>query len=202
MRNDPFNLIITGVGGQGNVLASQVLGRALVKKGLLVTIGETYGLSQRGGSVMSHIRVSEKRRMGPLIPKSKAHAVVGLEPIEVLRILPDYGNDDVVCIVNSRPVHPLGVIAGEREYPDLEEIKSALAELSAKHFWIDATDIAMRLGASIMTNVVMIGALAGSGLLPLSVEEVLREVETSFPESKREVNREAFAIGLDAVSGC
>jgi len=201
MRNDPFNLIITGVGGQGNVLASQVLGRALVKSGFLVTIGETYGLSQRGGSVMSHIRISKKRRMGPLIPVSKAHAVVGLEPIEALRVLPEYGNDEVVCIVNSRPVHPLGVIAGERDYPDLAEIESALTELSAKYYRVDATEIAMRLGASIMANVVMIGALSGAGLLPLSTDDVLKEIETSFPESKRELNREAFAIGVEAVSG-
>jgi len=91
MDKDPFNLIITGVGGQGNVLASQILGRVLLKNGYSVTVGETYGLSQRGGAVLSHIRVSRTMTLGPLIPMGMAHAVVALEPAEALRVLPDYG---------------------------------------------------------------------------------------------------------------
>ena len=79
-----YNLIITGVGGQGNVLSSQLIGQALVGKGYFVTIGETYGASQRGGSVMSHIRISSQKQLSPLIPRGKADIVVGLEPVEAL----------------------------------------------------------------------------------------------------------------------
>lgn len=107
-----FNLIITGVGGQGNVLASQIVGRAAVNKDWRVTVGETFGLSQRGGPVMSHIRLSEKFNCAPLIPPNMAHVIVGLEPLETLRILMEYGNEDTVFIVNSRPIYPLNVIAG------------------------------------------------------------------------------------------
>ncbi|MFH1757501.1 MAG: 2-oxoacid:acceptor oxidoreductase family protein, partial [Pseudomonadota bacterium] len=83
-EKDSYNLIITGVGGQGNVLSSQLIGQAFVHKGYFTTIGETYGASQRGGSVMSHIRISSKKQLSPLIPKGKADVIVALEPVEAL----------------------------------------------------------------------------------------------------------------------
>jgi len=85
ISDDPLNIVIAGVGGQGNVLASHIIGQGLMQKGFRVTLGETYGLSQRGGAVMSHIRISERERMGPLIPEGRAHLVLGLEPVEALR---------------------------------------------------------------------------------------------------------------------
>jgi len=199
MDRDPFNLIITGVGGQGNVLASQILGRVLLKNGYRVTVGETYGLSQRGGAVLSHIRISKSMTMGPLIPKGMAHAVVALEPVEALRVLPDYGNPDIVCVVNSRPVHPMGVIAGETTYPELIELKNALEKLSGKLIWVDATEIAMDLGDAILANVVMMGALIQTGLVDVSADDVIRAIEGNFPESKWEVNRKALERGVQAI---
>lgn len=98
---DPYNLIITGVGGQGNVLSSQLIGQTLVNKGFFVTIGETYGASQRGGAVMSHIRISKKKQQSPLIPRNKSDVVVALEPVESLRVLAAYGNPEVVVLVNT-----------------------------------------------------------------------------------------------------
>ena len=201
MDKDPFNLIITGVGGQGNVLASQIIGRTLLKNGYKVTVGETYGLSQRGGAVLSHIRVSKKMTLGPLIPMGLAHAVVALEPAEALRVLPDYGNKDVVTVVNSRPVHPMGVIAGETVYPDLDVLKEKLQELSGQLYWVDATQIAMELGDAILANVVMLGALIQTGLLDVSAESVIHEIEDNFPESKWDVNRKALVKGMEAVAG-
>lgn len=201
MDKDPFNLIITGVGGQGNVLASQIIGRTLLKNEYKVTVGETYGLSQRGGAVLSHIRVSKKMTLGPLIPMGLAHAVVALEPAEALRVLPDYGNKDVVTVVNSRPVHPMGVIAGETVYPDLDVLKEKLQELSGQLYWVDATQIAMELGDAILANVVMLGALIQTGLLDVSAESVINEIEDNFPESKWDVNRKALTRGMEAVAG-
>ena len=94
MARDPFNIIIAGVGGQGNVLASQILGWIFVSKGYVVTIGETYGASQRGGAVMSHLRISETDQFSPIIPEGKCHLLVSLEPVEALRILEHYGNPE------------------------------------------------------------------------------------------------------------
>jgi len=86
-RTEAYNLIITGVGGQGNVLISQLIGQSLVSKGYFVTIGETYGMAQRGGSVMSHIRIARGKQLSPLIPRAKGDFIVALEPVEALRVL-------------------------------------------------------------------------------------------------------------------
>ena len=128
----PLNLIITGVGGQGNVLASQIIGRAAVQTGLKVTIGETFGLSQRGGSVMSHVRLSREKHYGPVIPPNKSHIIVGLEPLEALRILMEFGNENTVFIVNSRPVYPLNVISGEAIYPDSPMDKAGAGPIGSR----------------------------------------------------------------------
>ena len=100
---EPLNLVISGVGGQGNVLIGGLIGQALVNEGYLVTIGETYGVSQRGGPVMSHIRISREREYGPIIPLGAGDAVLGLEPLETLRVLVDYGNPGVSTV--QLPTH-------------------------------------------------------------------------------------------------
>ena len=84
---DPLNVIICGVGGQGNVLISSLIASALNRKGYHVTVGDTYGAAQRGGAVFSSVRISSKRSYGPLIPEGRAHLIVGLEPLETLRLL-------------------------------------------------------------------------------------------------------------------
>nr|HID59561.1 indolepyruvate ferredoxin oxidoreductase [Desulfobacterales bacterium] len=200
MNSDPLNLIITGVGGQGNVLASRIIGECLIKKGLRVTIGETYGLSQRGGSVMSHVRISEKGTPGPIIPRCKAHVIVSLEPIEALRTVKIYGNRNITMIVNSRPVYPLGVIAGEITYPEPAKVRKALEELSLKLFWIPATEIAIRLGHAIMSNVVLLGALAATGLIPLERKDLLEVLPEVVPSSSKELNVTALDLGMEAVA--
>ena len=200
LPQDPLNLIITGVGGQGNVLASHIIGQGLMQRGFRVTVGETYGLSQRGGAVMSHIRISERERMGPLIPQGRAHLVLGLEPVEALRVLEPYGNPEVTIVVNARPIYPLGVIAGEIDYPDLEEVEVALKELSRQVFWIQATDIAVDLGHAILANMVMMGALVGTDLVPLDKEQVLSVLSETLPPARLNQNIQAFDRGLKAVS--
>ena len=111
---DPYNIIITGVGGQGNVMASRVVGNMLSRRGLQVTIGETFGASQRGGSVMSHLRISSGSSWSPQIPKGRCHLVISLEPTEAMRVLATYGNPNVKVLCNTRPVHAIGVISGDQ----------------------------------------------------------------------------------------
>jgi len=195
-EKDPLNVIVTGVGGQGNVLVSQFMGRALVRAGYHVTIGETYGASQRGGAVMSHIRISRQAQYGPLIPSGQADVILGLEPVETLRVLAQYGNPGVTVITNSRPVYPLAVAIGAARYPSVEEIMSALEELSASAWLINATDIAVELGAPILANIIMVGALMGAGVLPLRPEEVEQEFQESLSDDRLELNLKAFRRGL------
>ncbi len=197
--HDPLNILITGVGGQGNVLASQVLGRALLAAGYVVTVGETYGLSQRGGAVMSMVRVSRDRTMGPLIPENQATAIVSLEPLEALRVLPQYGQPEVVVITNDRPLLPINVISGQSSYPDLADLKAALGQVAGRLLWVPATQAALALGSPILANVVMLGALAASGILPIGLKEIEAGLAQMFPPAKMAPNREALSRGWKMV---
>jgi indolepyruvate ferredoxin oxidoreductase beta subunit len=195
LMKDPLNLIITGVGGQGNVRISLLIGNALVREGYFVTIGETYGASQRGGPVMSHLRISKEIECSPFISDGRADVILGMEPVETLRMLGRFGNPDVITIVNPRPIHSIDVTGGEAEYPDLDKLMQTITELSAKTWVINATEEAQKMGDPIFANVILVGALIGCGVLPLdekSVEPVLRE---SFPK-EFEANMMAFSKGM------
>jgi indolepyruvate ferredoxin oxidoreductase beta subunit len=201
LTQDPYNLIITGVGGQGNVMASRVLANMLVRKGFAVTIGETFGASQRGGSVMSHLRISGQNDWSPQIPKGKAHMIVSLEPIEAVRLLGVYGNEQVKVLSNTRPIHPLGVISGILTYPPMEDIIASVKDLVADAWFIPATDEALKMGNPIYGNVIMLGALAGTGELPVEREDFLSVMAGSFSEDKMELNARAFDLGRALVNG-
>ncbi|NWF57677.1 MAG: indolepyruvate oxidoreductase subunit beta [Syntrophaceae bacterium] len=200
LAKDPLNVIMAGVGGQGNVMASRVLANMLSLKGYRVTIGETFGMSQRGGSVMSHLRVSETSAWSPQIPKGRADILIALEPIEAVRVMRGYGNSEVRVLVNTRPIHPVGVIAGDFDYPSLERIEKGLKELTP-HVWVmDATEEAVKLGNPILSNIIMIGAVSGLNLLPVGMAEFKSVIRDFFPEKLLEVNRRAFEIGKEKVA--
>jgi indolepyruvate ferredoxin oxidoreductase beta subunit len=199
LAQDPYNIIMAGVGGQGNVMASRVLANMLSLKGYWVTIGETFGSSQRGGAVMSHIRISSTSTWSPQIPRRKAHIIIALEPMEAIRVLATYGNRDVNVLANMRPIQPVSVIAGEQKYPTLEEIQNTLNRLSSHVWLIDATDEAMKLGNPVLGNIIMIGAISGLGLLPVGLDDFMDTIRETFPEKVVEVNRRAFEIGKDKL---
>ena len=199
LSKDPFNLIIAGVGGQGNVMASQLIGRALVRESYYVTIGDTYGASQRGGAVMSHLRISQDSQFSPLIPEGQADLIVALEPVEALRVIAQYGNPAISAVINSRPIYPTAVTVGEAQYPSLDKIKETIRELARKSWFVDATEIALSLGAPIFTNIIMVGAVAGTGLLPLARKTYEEIIHESFPGPHLEVNLKAFGQGMELV---
>lgn len=199
LPKDPYNIIITGVGGQGNVMASRVLSNMFVESGLYVTIGETFGASQRGGSVMSHIRVSSQGSWSPQVPKGNADVVVTLEPIEAIRVLASYGNSSVRVLTNTRPIYPAGVIAGEASYPELKEIKEIMGKLTARAWFLDATDKAMALGNPILGNIIMIGALSALEDLPVGRNDFDRVIARTLPQGKRQDNLRAFDLGAEMM---
>jgi len=192
---DPYNIIIAGVGGQGSVMASRVLSNMLSLQGYKITIGETFGASQRGGSVMSHIRVSESGTWSPQIPKGQADLVVALEPVESLRVLMSYGNPDICILANTRPTYPVGVIAGDLIYPEPEDIDKTLHTLAGRVFLMDATKEAVELGNPILSNIIMIGAVSGLGILPIGVKEFKSAVQTMIPAKHLDLNVIAFELG-------
>lgn len=193
------NLILTGVGGQGNVMASRTLAGMLVDAGYVVTIGETFGMSQRGGSVMSHLRISPDAVLSPQIPKGKADVIIALEPLEALRVLTVYGNPEVRVLTNARPVYPIGVITGALSYPEEEVIRRELERLSKCSWMIDATSAAVELGNSVLSNIVMIGALAKSHLLPIDRQMFAKEIRKKRTGDKYNMNLKAYDAGYAMI---
>lgn len=196
---DPYNIIITGVGGQGNVLASRVLGNMLMTQGLHITIGETFGASQRGGSVMSHLRVSSERDVSPQIPHGQAHLIVSLEPTEALRVLKEYGNAQVYVLCNMRPIHAISVISGDAQYPETEQLQQYVRNLSQKAWFLNATEAAMAMGNPIFGNIMLVGALAATGLLPLDRGIFKTAIARMVAKDKIALNLVAFDKGREMI---
>ena len=198
LTKDPLNLIITGVGGQGNVMISLTIGSALVREGYVVTVGETYGASQRGGPVMSHVRISKETQYSPLALKGQADVVLGMEPVETLRILGKYGNPNVITLFNPRPIYSIDVISGDAEYPDLDKLVETIKGLSAKTWIVNATEEAEKMGRPIVANTILIGSLIGLGVLPLSRESMEPVIRDRFPKAF-ELNMKAFDKGMALI---
>ena len=196
---DPLNIIISGVGGQGNILASDLISRAFCEEGYFVSVGETYGATQRGGSVVSHIRLSRKHAYGPLIPLGEGHVIVGFEPLEVYRIFRDYGHDTVRVIMNDHPFYPLDVLQQRSEYPDIEQLVSCIRLLAADLKIIKGTELAKKAGHALAQNVVMVGAFAGLNWVPLKKDRFLKAIEEIFSGAKLEFNKRAFESGYQAA---
>ena len=178
LRFDPLNIVVCGIGGQGNVLAAEILGSAMCDRGCRVAVGETYGASQRGGSVMSHVRVSNQWDPSVLIPAGEAHIIIGFEPLETLRIARKYAGAETVTVYDPRPVYPLGVLQGIQTYPPLEDLQAEIQSLSSVALAIPAADIAMEAGDSKAANIALLGA---------------------FSQLAAALNRAAFAMGREAA---
>jgi indolepyruvate ferredoxin oxidoreductase beta subunit len=198
-EKDPFNVIIGGVGGQGNVLASQIIGSILVSQGYVVTIGETYGASQRGGAVMSHVRISSKDQFSPLMPEGQCHLLMALEPVEALRILAFYGNPSVMTLLNTRPIHPLDVISGEAYYPEISKMVARIKDLSRPVWALNATEIALDMGDPIFSNMVMLGALCATEVMPFDRLAFEKAVKGLLTDARLSQNMAAFDKGKEAV---
>lgn len=196
---EPLNVIISGVGGQGNVVASHILASAALRDGFVVSVGETYGAAQRGGAVLSHVRISKETQYGPLIPKGRARIILGLEPIECLRAVGSYGSKETRVVVNPRPIYPIDVLSEMSKYPAVKDVLKALAELSYSVHVVEATDLAMEIGNSIMMNVVMIGCLAGASFTPVKNETLKDAVRETFSEREPEANLKAFLAGFEEI---
>ena len=196
---DPLNIIICGVGGQGNILATELLASALVEKGYFATVGETYGASQRGGSVMSHVRISAATEYGVLIPLKQADIIISFEPTDTLRVARDYANKSTLIITDSRPNYPLGVLIGEAHYPPMEAIEAELRKLSCQVQIIEATKLAVEAGNSQATNILLMGALTALPSVPIDIDDYERILEQRFSGKVLELNRKVLKIGYEQV---
>ncbi len=198
--HDPLNIVVCGIGGQGNILASELLGSALVEKGYVVALGETYGASQRGGSVMSHIRVTAKGELSVLIPSGEAHVIVGFEPLETLRLARQYGSKETFAILDDRPSYPVGVLSGEQVYPPVADIVAELTRNCQKALIVPAAEIALRAGDGKAANIALMGALMALSEVPLAKEDFTRALEQRFRNNVLKLNQTVFEMGFNALA--
>lgn len=192
-----YDILIAGVGGQGVVLASRMLALSAMKAGFHVSTAETIGMSQREGSVSSHIRIGDEVS-GSLIPAGEADLLLGLEPAETVRNLPFLGKGGKV-IVNTHTIPPASKPPGSPDY-DPAALLSFLDAHCQGVLCTDFTGLAEEAGTDRAANVAMLGAAAGSGILPFSKETLQAVLEAEIPEKYRAVNRAVFERAMERIS--
>lgn len=191
-----FNVLITGVGGQGVILMSELLGKSAVKDGLKVRGSEILGMAVRGGSVTSAIRIGDEV-YGPLIPTGKCDALVGMEPSEALRNITCLSKSSLV-ILNTAVTVPFTVPLGQSTYPAADQILEKLNKASGKVVKLDATKLAQDAGSLLTTNIVMLGALFGTEQLPIKTATIKESIQERFLAKAAPVNIKAFDLGYEA----
>ncbi len=182
-------LLLCGVGGQGLIAAGRVLGWALLEEGYYVRVAEIHGLSQRGGSVIVHIKFSDSEDIAPTIPLGGANAVIALELIESVRAL-RYLRRDGVLLVNDLLLPPPAF----PKPPSRESVVGYLKENGVKYYLLRASEVAKDLGAPYVANTVMIGAAYEAGLVPVAESVMERAIRTALPRA-HELNIKAFKAG-------
>ncbi len=186
------NIMIVGVGGQGSLLASKLLGRLLLTRGYDIKVSEVHGMSQRGGSVVTYVRYGEKV-YSPVIDKGEADFIVSFELLEAARWT-EYLKDGGKIIVNTQQINPMPVIIGAAEYPENLAGKIEAAGLALDAF--DALKLAEEAGSSKAVNIVLMGRL--SKYFDFSEKEWLDAIEKSVPAKFLELNKKAFQLGRNA----
>lgn len=189
-------LIIVAVGGQGNLLTARVIGEAALAADIPVRMSEIHGMAQRGGVVESAIVFGDAD--SPIISDGEADLLVGFEPSETLRGLPRC-NPKTVVVTNVAPTPPFTVAIGRGVYPDLAEVDRLLREKTARVVSLDAAALAREAGNLMAVNMVLLGAAAGTGKLPLTPADLETAIETRTRKDFVETNRRAFTLGLEAA---
>ena len=192
-----YTVQIVGVGGQGVLLASMVLGNAAMEMGFQVAMSEVHGMAQRGGSVLSTLRFGDEV-ISPLEAVGNADMIMGFEPSETCRNI-HLANEDSVILMNLDPVLPPMVAAGFEEYPEVSDLVDSVKAVYNHLVTIDATRLAIKAGKAVAANAVMIGAVAALDGFPIP-KDVLKDVlGKQVPEKFRELNLNAFEMGYEAA---
>ena len=186
-------LVFIGVGGQGNLLASRLLGEAALSMDIPTVVSEIHGMAQRGGIVESAVLLGDVS--SPIVSSSEADVLVGFEPLETLRALGKC-NQDTVVITNTHPLPPFTVAVGQGTYPPVEETLKFIRERAKKVIELDGNAIAEEVGNPLALNMVMLGALIGSGTTPIGALEMKKVLSTSTKKAFLESNLKAFDLGV------
>ena len=187
------NILIMGVGGQGVISMSELLGQAVVDSGLNVRGSEVLGMAVRGGSVVSTIRIGSEV-YGPLIPRGKGDIIVGMEPTEALRNIA-YLSKSGMVILHTEAVIPFTVSLGQSEYPDSDKIVERLNGVANRVVALDAARIASEAGSPLVANIVLLGALFATGRVPVKAEAIRGAIRARFSVKLAPLNLKAFDLG-------
>jgi indolepyruvate ferredoxin oxidoreductase, beta subunit len=188
--------VFVGVGGQGNLLASNLLGQAALDMGIPVVSSEIHGMAQRGGVVESTVIIGGAK--SPIVSNGEADVVVSFEPLESLRILPRC-NKNTLVITNTQPLPPFTVAVGQGKYPPVDEILDKIRKKVDKVIAIRGNDLAEKAGNVLSLNMVMLGALVGSGVTPVTEEAMKKTIGTSTKKAFLEANLKAFDLGKEGA---
>lgn len=194
-----FDLVIAGVGGQGNILASQVIAKCAMDAGFNVVNTETKGAAQRGGSVLSHVRIADGEIFSPLVPVGQADILLGFEPLEALRYI-GLLNKKGQFIINTAPVSTILANMKIDEYPSTEQMINTIKDKGLQGHFLNATKAAKELGNLLLTNVVMLGALTTvTNVLPPDV--ILAKLLSLVDEKFHKDDIRAFEVGRKLIDG-
>jgi indolepyruvate ferredoxin oxidoreductase beta subunit len=190
-------LIIVAVGGQGNLLASKVLGEAALLADIPVRMSEIHGMAQRGGVVESAVVFGDAD--STIISDAEADVLLGFEPSETLRAL-NKCNADSVVITNTAPLPPFTVAIGKGTYPDIQELQELIRNKTARLIAFDAQALAKQAGNIMSLNMVLLGSLIQTGIMPVSADKVKEAIRTSTKKAFVDINIEAFELGFEAAA--
>lgn len=196
--NEGYNFILAGVGGQGTILASNVLAEVGLAAGLDAKKSEVHGMAQRGGSVNTHVRWAAGGVASPLIGMGEADAILVFERAEAVRYV-DYLKPGGLAVVDDEAIKPITVTSGGAHYPDSAELRALFEQLSGRFFLIPGTEVARSLGNARAANVVLLGAL--SALLDVPADTWLEVIAARVPPRHLELNKKAFLQGRALIAG-
>ena len=190
-------LIIVAVGGQGNLLASKVLGEAALLADIPVRMSEIHGMAQRGGVVESAVVFGDAD--STIISDAEADVLVGFEPSETLRAI-NKCNAGTVVITNTAPLPPFTVALGKGIYPDIQALQELIRNKTARLIAFDAQALAKQAGNIMSLNMVLLGSLIQTGIMPVSADNVKEAIRTSTKKAFVDINIKAFELGFEAAA--
>jgi len=194
---DIKRIVFVGVGGQGNLLSSRILGEAALLAGIPVNVSEVHGMAQRGGVVESAVVLGGA--MSSIVSNGEADVLIGFEPSETLRALEKCSQESTV-ITNVTPLMPFTVTVGKGVYPDIKEALELIRRKVKRLIAINADALAVEAGSAMAVNIVMLGALAQSNTVPVNADQMKGALKMNLNKKLWEVNLKAFDLGYEAAN--
>ena len=192
----PYNIYISGVGGQGIIKTSTVIGEAAMKSSMPVVMSEVHGMAQRGGGVSTELKIGDS--CSPIIEKGSADILISFEPVEALRAISKISSKTYV-IVNKIPIYPFNLRKSETSYPDIQIILEELNNKSREVFALDANKIANESGHPLSMNMVMLGSATAINGFPLNKKIIIDSMKANLPKNSLDINLKAFESGFNFV---